>query len=109
MREGLRKIPEGLAGGTRLLGVEPQMICVAEHLLEEEPGLVETAVVRLPGAGQSFDQPEAAEIETALDARKAVVGVFLVIAVDETVLDEAPFAGRTVDGVDGREHARVGR
>jgi hypothetical protein len=48
----LGKVPERLAGGPSLLGVEPQMVRVAEHLLEEEPRLVEAAVVPLPGAGQ---------------------------------------------------------
>src|SRR5215213_107557 len=35
--EGLREVAQGLAAGTDLLGVEPEVVGVAEHLLEDEP------------------------------------------------------------------------
>ena len=39
MREGLREVSQRLAAGPDLLGVESQVIGIAEHLLEDEPGL----------------------------------------------------------------------
>src|SRR3712207_1249902 len=41
VREGLREVAQSLAAGTDLLGVEPEVVGVAEHLLEDEPGFFE--------------------------------------------------------------------
>ena len=41
MGEGLRKVAQGLAAVAGLLGVQPEVIGVTEHLLENQPGLVQ--------------------------------------------------------------------
>ena len=51
MREGLGKIAERFALRAGLLGVESQMIGVAQHAFEQEPGLVEPFGIGLSGAG----------------------------------------------------------
>ena len=38
MREGLRKVSERFAASPYLFGIEPQMIGVAQHLFEQQPG-----------------------------------------------------------------------
>src|SRR5687768_7405689 len=43
MGERLREVPELLAGGADLLGVEAEVVGVGEHLLERQPGLVHPA------------------------------------------------------------------
>src|SRR5262245_63920236 len=72
MREGLGEVPEPLTAGTALLGVETEVVRVAEHLLEHEPGLLEPGGVGAPGAGEGLDQPERADVERALLAAEPV-------------------------------------
>src|SRR5437763_10320985 len=83
MRERLREVPERLAGWADLLGVEPEVIRVGEHLLEGQPGLVDAA-----GAGQRLDVPERTDREGALIALQAVGRRLGVVAVDEAVGDQ---------------------
>src|SRR5437879_1245393 len=49
VREGLREVAEGLAAGPRLLGVQPEVVAVAQHLLEQQTGLGQTGRVGLSG------------------------------------------------------------
>src|SRR6266852_8455486 len=58
MRERLRKVAEVLCLGAQLLAVQPQVIGVAEHFLEEEPRLVQ-----VPHAREALDVPEGAHRE----------------------------------------------
>ena len=69
MREGLREVPQELAGRADLLGVEPEVVGVGEHFLEDEPRLVEP-----PSTRQGFDVPEGADGEGALVAGQTVRG-----------------------------------
>src|SRR5215831_19888395 len=55
VREGLREVAEMLRLKTQLLAVQPEVIGVAEHFLEEEPRLVQ-----VPHAGKALDVPEGA-------------------------------------------------
>src|ERR1700733_1084295 len=56
--EGLREVPQRLTRGTNLLGVEPQVVGVGEHLLEDGPGLLDPS-----RPGERLDVPERAEVE----------------------------------------------
>src|SRR5262252_594122 len=67
VREGLWKISQSLAGQADLLRVEPEVVGVAEHLLEGQPGLVEA-----PGAGEGLGQPERTDREGPLVAVEPV-------------------------------------
>src|SRR5688572_17389126 len=58
--ERLWEVPQRLAVWTRLLRIQPQVVGVAEHLLEQQPCLLQPPPVGPPGAGQRLDQPEAA-------------------------------------------------
>ena len=62
MGESLGKVSEGFPVRADLLGVEAEVIRVAQHLLEEEAGLFESA-----GTGQRFDQPERADAEQSME------------------------------------------
>ena len=55
VREGLGEVAQRLAAGSDLLGVEPEVVGVAEHLLEEARLIVEPARPR-----QGLDEPERA-------------------------------------------------
>src|SRR3712207_111529 len=59
--EGLREVAQRLAAGTDLLGVEPEVVGVAEHLLEDEPGFFEPTRAR-----ERLDEPERAQVECPL-------------------------------------------
>src|SRR5262245_55456906 len=84
VRERLRKVAQVLGVGTELLGVEPDLVRVPEHLLEHEPRLL-----RVARAGEHFCVPERAHVERALLAHHAVGGgVADAIAEHERVLDE---------------------
>src|SRR6188474_2631807 len=65
--EGLRKVAQVLRLRPELLAIESEMIGVAEHLLEEEAGLLQITHAR-----QALDIPERAHRERALGAREAV-------------------------------------
>src|SRR5215210_5558356 len=58
--EGLREVAQSLAAGADLLRVEPQVVGVGKHLLEDQPCLVEP-----PGPRQSLNVPERAYRERA--------------------------------------------
>jgi hypothetical protein len=55
--ERLREVAQGLPAGAGLLGVEAQVIRVAEHLLEEQSGVFQSGRVGAPGPGERLDQP----------------------------------------------------
>src|SRR4051812_16163441 len=97
--EGLREVAQRLAGRTDLLGVEPEVVGVAEHLLEDEAGIFEPS-----GARQGLDEPERAKVEGALLAHEAVGGLLDVVAEDEAVGDQPVVFRGTVYGVEGAEH-----
>ena len=100
VRERLREVAERLAARADLLRVEPEVVGVAEHLLEHEARLVQLARAR-----EALDVPEAAERERPLAAGQAVVGGLLgVVAEHEAVAHEL-----VADRVQRREHARVAR
>src|SRR6202047_1669228 len=69
MRERLRKVAQRLARRPRLLGVQPQVVRVGQHLLEDEPRLLQPA-----GARQRLDQPERTHVERPLAAGQPVAG-----------------------------------
>src|SRR4028119_72833 len=100
--EGLREVAQGLAGVPDLLGVQPEVVGVAEHLLEHQARLVHPTCAR-----QRLDEPERAQAERAFFAREAVGGLLDVVAVHEAVRDEPAVAWRPVGGVEGAEHPGV--
>ena len=61
MCEGLRKVAEVLAPRAEFFGIEPEMVGVADHLLEEEARSVHVARAR-----KALDEPERAHVEGAL-------------------------------------------
>src|SRR5215213_11339788 len=81
--ERLWEVPERLAGWADLLGVQPEVVRVSEHLLERQARLVEAA-----GAGERLDPPEGADREGPLLALQPVRGGLDVVAVDEAVRAE---------------------
>src|SRR6266542_492861 len=67
VRERLGEVAKVLRLGAQLLAVQPQVIGVAEHFLEEEPRLVQ-----VPHAGEALDVPEGAHREGTFIPREAV-------------------------------------
>src|SRR5919199_1823678 len=83
--ESLGEVPQSLPGGTYLLGVEPEVVGVGEHLLKSETGIFEPA-----GPGQAFNEPEGADVEAALGGAFEGVGGGLadVVATYEGVVSQ---------------------
>src|SRR5215467_7029979 len=67
--EGLREVPELAAGGVDLLREQAQVVGVGEHLLEDQPGLLQPS-----GPSQRVDVPERAQRERTLIPGQAVRG-----------------------------------
>src|SRR5262245_34497713 len=67
VREGLGEVAEVLRLKAKLLAVQPQVIGVPEHLLENEPGLVQVA-----HSGEALDIPEGAHRKGAFHPREPV-------------------------------------
>src|SRR6195256_4223687 len=78
--EGLGEVAEELAALADFLRVEPEMVRVGEHLLEDE-----LRVLELPGSSEAFDIPEGAHGERALAAVESIGRERRVIAVDQAV------------------------
>lgn len=96
--EGLGEVPQRLTRGADLLGVEPEMVRVGEHLLEDCPGLLDP-----PGPGERLDVPERAEVEGAFAA------VDPVVAGDGVPVDEAVGGEFGADAVKrGQDRGSVG-
>src|ERR687893_2338242 len=85
-----------------LLGVKPEVVRVAEHVLEDEARFLEPARPR-----ERLDEPEGTEAEGSLLARQAVRGLLHVVAVYEAVGDEASVLWGAVDGIESLEHPGV--
>src|SRR5437762_6585654 len=64
VRERLREVAEVLCLGAELFAVQPEVIGVAEHLLEDEARLVQVAHAR-----QALDIPEGAHREDRKSTR----------------------------------------
>src|SRR5215204_3610071 len=102
VREGLREVAQGLTARPDLLRIKPQVVGVGEHLLEDEPGLLDPSCT-----GEGFDKPERAQAEGALFSHKAVGRLFDVVAVHEAVGDQPALPGRTVGRIQRAQHPRV--
>jgi hypothetical protein len=61
MSECLREISQCLAAPAGLLGIQPKMVCVAEHALENESSLFQSRLIQPSRASQRFNQPEGTE------------------------------------------------
>src|SRR5688500_16326037 len=108
--EGLGEVPEGLAGGPGFLRVQPEVVRVAEHLLEDEARRAQPVEIRLSRRPhQRLHQPERADVEGALVPLDPVRAARHVVAVDEAVRDQPPVLAGAVDGVERRQHPRVAR
>ena len=93
MGEGLREVPQVLAGRARLFRVQAEVVRVAEHLLEDQPRLADPVPVGPPGrAHQGLNQPEGADVERPLVSGNPVRRPHDVVAVHEAVGDEAAHA-----------------
>src|SRR6266478_934575 len=90
MRKGLRKIAQSLALVAGLLRVKPQMVSISQHVLEQQPRLIEHFGLGLTCARQRFDQPERAHIERALLARQSINPLSWRVAVYQPIAYQAP-------------------
>src|SRR5262245_7288771 len=99
MSEGLREVAEMLAGGTKLLRKQSDMVRVADHLFKQKPRLLD-----IPGTGKTLNIPEGAHVERAFPPAQPVDPCLTGIAVDQAVIEQP-----TADGLQGGEPARVGR
>src|SRR5262249_52224070 len=67
VRERLREVAEVLRLRAQLLAIQPEVVGVAEHLLEEEPRLLQ-----VPHPGETLDVPERAHRERPFLARETI-------------------------------------
>ena len=67
MREGLRKVAQGLSRRPEFLSVETQVVGVGEHLLQGEARFFEASRLR-----EAFHEPERAQVEAAFVPGEAV-------------------------------------
>src|SRR5918995_6402158 len=81
--EGLREIAEQLPRRPDLLGEEPEVVAVGEHLLEGDARLVEPTRAR-----ERLDVPEGADRERAFVPRETIRRGGRVVPVDEAVGNE---------------------
>ena len=56
--EGLREIAQRFAVHPCFFGIQPEVIRVAKHFLEDQSRLVELGLIDSSSAGQRFHQPE---------------------------------------------------
>ena len=96
------KLPSASPWVADLLGVEPEVVGVAEHVLEDGGEIP----LSLPARVSASSEPEGAEAEGSFLARQAVRRL-PVVAVDEAVGDEAPILRGAVDGIERLEHPGV--
>ena len=92
VREGLREVPQRLAAGPGLLGVQPEMIGVAEHPLEDQPRVVQARRVACPARVSASTSQNVQMLKVpSLPCRPS--GARLgVVAVDQAVRDQAALA-----------------
>src|SRR5829696_2737647 len=102
MGEGLREVSQRLAAGSDLLGVETEVVGVAQHLLEDKPSFFQPSC-----AGERLHEPECAQAERAFLPHEAVRRHPDVVAEDEAVGDKPIVFRRAIDGVKRAEHPRT--
>src|SRR4051812_36897175 len=94
VRESLREVTQSLAAWADLLRIQPQVVGVAEHLLEDEPGFIDPSRAR-----QRLYKPERAQAERPFLSRKAVYRLLDVVTIHEAVGDQPVVFWRAVGGV----------
>ena len=100
VRERLREVAEVLCLGAELFAVQPEVIGVAEHLLEDEARLVQVTHAR-----QALDIPEGAHRERPFLSREPVgESARETITIHERVAHQLP-----LDRAQRRDPPRVGR
>src|SRR5687767_12582067 len=101
VRERLRKVAQRLAARARLFRVQPQVVGVAEHLLEQKPGLLQPPPVGAPGARQRLDKPKTAHVEGPLRPRQPVGSLARIVAVNQPAGGQPALRKRLADRVNG--------
>ena len=79
----MREVPQGLPEWPGFLGVEAEMVGIAQHLFEYEPGISQPRRVGATGPGEGLDQPEGTDVEGALAPLESVRRLRGVVAEDE--------------------------
>ncbi len=105
VRERLGKVSQGLATVPGFLGVQPEMVGVSQHLLEHETGIVQTAPIYSPRPSEGFDKPESTDVERSLVPFNAVVRSADVVAINQTVGNQAPVRRRDGTHLEGHQAA----
>src|SRR5262245_24173499 len=100
VRERLWEVAEVLRLKAELLAVQPEVIGVAQHLLEEEPRLVQVA-----HAGEALDIPEGTHRKRAFLPREPVGES----AVEAIAIDQGVTHQLALDRAQRRDPPRVGR
>src|SRR5262249_51433168 len=101
--ERLREVAERLAAAAGLFAVEPKVVGVADHLLEQQPGIFQACGVGAAGACKRLDQPEGAHVEGSLLTREAVRRGGGIVAIDQAVGQEAALVQGLAYRIDGRK------
>src|SRR5438094_4376753 len=97
--KGLREVPLRFPGRTDLLGIQPQVVGIAKHLLEILSGLLDAS-----GPCQGLDIPETADAKRPFSAFEPIVGCLISpIAVDMRGMRQF-----LLNAIQRLEHARVG-
>src|ERR1700722_17319071 len=97
MRQGLRIISEVLSAPSQLLRIQPDVVGIAQHLLKNQPRLIQ-----LSGACEALDEPERTGREGALGSSKPVQPALCFVAIHECVDRQFLF-----DRLEGGDPARI--
>ena len=108
MGKGLGEVAQALAAVAGFLGVQAQMVGVAEHLFENQPGLIQGLRVVAAGPAHGLHQPESADVERAFVAHQPVRRGFQMVAIDQAVGHQPALFRGLVDGLQGFQHPRIG-
>src|SRR5215467_16339325 len=100
MGEGLWKVAKGLATTTDFLRIQPHVIGVSQHPLEQQSSFRELCGIDASGSGQRFHQPKRTHGKGALLSTKPIVAGLGIIPEDESIGDQSTLLRRAIDGVD---------
>src|SRR6516164_11592251 len=92
--ECLRKVSQCFSARSGFFSEQAEVICIGQHFLEDQPRVFEQGPVLSSRSSQSLDEPECANVESALFTGQPIQTAFDVVTVDQTVRHKTAFLRR---------------
>src|SRR5439155_11030635 len=106
--ECLGKVSQCFSVRSCFFSEQPEVIGIGQHFLEDQPRVFEPGPVLSSRSSQGLDEPECANVESAVFPGQPIQSAFHVVTVDQTIRHDTACLRRLLDGLERRKHSWIG-